>query len=100
MREQFVTSFMTKISDKIDDNSLKIIFKELTIFVNNFEIKKRETSLTVYQGYLPECYQVYFVSKKIEGMSVKTLQLYDLYLKDFFLAMNKINKLELLFENS
>lgn len=89
MREQFVTSFMTKISDKIDDNSLKIIFKELTIFVNNFEIKKRETALTVYQGYLPECYQVYFVTRKIEGMSMKTLQLYDLYLKDFFLAMNK-----------
>ena len=45
MREQFVTSFMTKISDKIDDNSLKIIFKELTIFVNNFEIKKKRNSI-------------------------------------------------------
>lgn len=89
MREQFVTTFMTKISDKINDDSLKIIFKELTIFVNDFEIKKRETALTVYKGYLPECYQVYFVTRKIEGMSMKTLQLYDLYLKDFFLAMNK-----------
>lgn len=89
MREQFVTTFMTTLSDKIDDDSLKIVFKQLTIFVNDYEIKKRETSLTLYEGYLPECYQTYFVTRKIEGLSLKTLNLYDLYLKDFFLAMNK-----------
>ena len=70
MREQFVTTFMTTLSDKIDDDSLKIVFKQLTIFVNNYEIKKRETSLTLYEGYLPECYQVYFVTRKIEGLSL------------------------------
>ena len=58
-------------------------------FVNDYEIKKRETSLTLYEGYLPECYQTYFVTRKIEGLSLKTLNLYDLYLKDFFLVMNK-----------
>lgn len=89
MREQFVTTFMTTLSDKIDDDSLKIVFKQLTIFVNDYEIKKRETSLTLYEGYLPECYQTYFVTRKIEGLSLKTLNLYDLYLKDFFLVMNK-----------
>lgn len=71
------------------NDSLKIVFKQLTIFVNDYEIKKRETSLTLYEGYLPECYQTYFVTRKIEGLSLKTLNLYDLYLKDFFLVMNK-----------
>lgn len=89
MREQFVTTFMTKIADKIDDESLKIVFRSLTVFVSNYDIKKRETSLTLYEGYLPECYQTYFVTRKIEGLSMKTLELYDMYLRDFFLAMNK-----------
>lgn len=89
MREQFVTEFVTKISDKIDTKSLNIVFKELTIFINDFEIRKKETALTVYQSYLPECYQVYFVTRKIEGTSMKTLELYDLYLQDFFLSVNK-----------
>lgn len=89
MREQFVTTFMTTLSDKIDDDSLKIVFKQLTIFVNNYDIKQRETSLVPYEGYLPSFYKVYFVTRKIEGLSMKTLNLYDMYLKDFFLAMNK-----------
>lgn len=38
MREQFVTTFMTKISDKIDDDSLKIIFRQLG---EKAEIKRR-----------------------------------------------------------
>lgn len=89
MREQFVTIFMTKIADLVDEETLKIIFKELTLYVNDFDIKQRETSLVLYEGYLPECYKVYFVSRKIEGMSMKSLELYDLYLRDFFFKVNK-----------
>ena len=89
MKEQFVSTFMTTIADKLDEDSLKIVFKQLTIFIDDYDVKKRDTSLTIYEGYLPDCYEIYFATRKIEGLSVKTLELYNLYLKDFFLAMNK-----------
>ena len=89
MREQFITKFMVQMSNKVNDETLKILYKELTMFVNDYTIEKRETAIITYKGYLPECYQVYFVSRKIEGMSIKTLELYDLYLRDFFATLNK-----------
>lgn len=61
----------------------------MTIFIDDYDVKKRDTSLTIYEGYLPDFYEIYFATRKIEGLSVKTLELYNLYLKDFFLAMNK-----------
>ena len=60
MKEQFVSAFMTTIADKLDENSLKIVFKQLTIFIDDYDVKKRDTSLTIYEGYLPDCYEIYF----------------------------------------
>ena len=89
MREQFVNEFISSLSNDFDKDTLSVLFKRLTVFVNKYEIKPIETSIALYTDYLPECYQVYFVTRKIEGMSMKSLELYDLYLKDFFRQINK-----------
>lgn len=89
MREQFVNEFISSLSGDFDEDILSVLFKKLTVFVNKYEIKPVETSIAIYTDYLPECYQVYFVTRKIEGMSMKSLELYDLYLKDFFRQINK-----------
>lgn len=89
MREQFTNLFMTKIDGKVPDEMLKTIRDELLVFTNDYDISKRNTEIAPYTGYLPECYKIYMVTKKIEGMSQKTLELYNMYLQDFFMFLNK-----------
>lgn len=89
MNEQFVNEFVASVSSNFDEDTLRKIFKKLTVFVNVYEIKPVETSVALYVDYIPECYQTYFVTRKIEGMSMKSLDMYDLYLKDFFRQVHK-----------
>lgn len=89
MRERFVNEFVATLSNQISDDALRLVNQKLTIFVSNYDIAQRETNIVPYTGYLPECYQIYFVTRKIEGLSVKSLELYNMVLKDFFLKMNK-----------
>lgn len=94
MKEQFVNEFISSLSGDFDKDILSVLFKKLTVFVNGYEIKPIETSLELYTNYMPECYQTYFVTRKIEGMSMKSLELYDLYLKDF--SDKSISRLKIL----
>lgn len=89
MRERFVNEFLTKIEGKISDDDLKIVYQQLTIFVGEYEISPRNTEVVLYEGYLPECYKIFFVTRKIEGMSMKSLELYNMILRDFFYQVNK-----------
>lgn len=89
MKEQFVNLFMSRLDGKVNDDELSVIRKELLIFVNDYDISKKCTDVTLYTGYIPECYKAYIVTKKIEGASQKTLELYNLYLMDFFKTLNK-----------
>lgn len=89
MRERFVNEFMSRIADKIPDDALSIVFQQLTIYVADYDIEPRQTDIVPYMGYLPECYQIFFVTRKIEGLSMKSLAHYDLILKDFFFQLNK-----------
>ena len=89
MREHFVNEFMAVLSNKLTEDALSIVYQSLTLFVCNYEISERNTEVVPYTGYLPECYETYFVTRKIEGMSMKSLELYNLVLKDFFFKLNK-----------
>lgn len=89
MRERFVNEFLTKIEGKITDDDLKIVYQQLLIFVGEYEISPRHTEVVLYEGYLPECYKIFFVTRKIEGMSMKSLELYNMVLRDFFYNVNK-----------
>lgn len=89
MREKFVNGFMTKLYGEIPEEYLEIIRNKLALYVNDFDISQRETAVVKYTGYLPDFYKAYIVSRKIEGLSKKTLELYNLYLDDFFFTVNK-----------
>lgn len=78
MREQFVNGFISNLYDKVPEEMLKVIQNELFLYVEDYDLKQRETAVGKYIGYLPECYKIYFVSRKIEGLSNKTLELYRL----------------------
>ena len=89
MRDQFVNSFIAKIYNVIPEEYLSVIRNKLFQHVNNYDISPRETSVAKYTGYLPDFYKIYFVSRKIEGLSQGTLDAYNLYLNDFFFTVNK-----------
>lgn len=89
MREQFTNSFMARLDGKVPDDLLSTIREELFVFTNDYEINKRCTDVVPYTGYLPDCYKVYVVTMKIEGMSDESLKSYHLILNDFFKCMNK-----------
>ena len=89
MKEQFVKNFMAKIDGVISDEDLRIVYQQLEIFVSDYEISPKKAEVVLYEGYLPQCYQIYFVTRKIEGMSMKSLEQYELVLRDFFYQTNK-----------
>ena len=89
MREQFVKEFVTKLVNQIPDDALKIVYQKLIIFVSDYEIAPRNTEIVPYEGYLPECYEIYFATRKIEGLSVRSLELYNMVLRDFFFQVHK-----------
>ena len=89
MQEQFVNEFMARVTDLISDADLNIVYNQLMIHVSEYDIRKKSTEVAIYEGYLPECYEVFFVTRKIEGMSMKSLELYNMVLKHFFYCLNK-----------
>ncbi|UWI18703.1 MAG: Telomere resolvase [Bacteriophage sp.] len=89
MREKFINGFVTKLYGEIPDEYLSVIRNKLSLYANNFDIQLRETGIVKYIGYLPDFYKTYIVSRKIEGLSQRTLEHYNLYLDDFFFTVNK-----------
>ena len=89
MREQFIDGFMAELNGEVPDEYLRTIRNKLALYVNDFDISQRETAVVKYTGYLPDFYKAYIVSRKIEGLSKNTLELYNLYLDDFFFTVNK-----------
>ena len=84
MNENFAKEFITKLNGKLGDDVLKVVMDELCVFTENYDIDKKCTDIVVCDDYIPQCYKVYMVTKKIEGLSKGTLDLYHFHLKTFF----------------
>lgn len=84
----FAEEFIVKLNGKVLDSELEVVLNELTMFVSNYDIKPKETSITPYVD-LPQAYKVYMVTKKIEGKSDETLKQYRFHLEKFFNTVRK-----------
>lgn len=82
--ENFANEFISKLDGKISDEALRTVLQELQVFTSNYDISQRETHVVPYQSNVPDCYRVYMVAKKIEGMSPESMKTYNFYLTDFF----------------
>ena len=89
MYEQFKDQFIAAISGSFSTEELRTIGNYMDIVANNYEISKKETDLVVYEQDVPETVKIYIVSKKISGLSEKSLYLYQMILKDFFHTIRK-----------
>ena len=87
--ENFANEFVSKLDGKISDEALRTVLQELQVFASNYDINQRETHVVPYQRNIPDCYRVYMVAKKIEGMSPESMKTYNFYLTDFFEHINR-----------
>lgn len=89
MYEQFRNHVMLNLSSQFSPDILEKIGAVLDRTAIDYDIKKKETSLAVYNSDLPELVKTYLVCKKIEGLTDATLYNYRKQLHMFFLAMQK-----------
>lgn len=81
----FVNMFITELVGCIDGDSIRTVRDKLSVFINDYDIKQKSTDVILYEGYLPYYYKIFFATMKIDGLKNSTLELYNMYLKDFFL---------------
>lgn len=84
-----LNEFVTRLSDKVTPADLKIVSTQLEIFFSDYDIVKRETSLMPYNDDILKEVREYLVTRKIEGLSDKTLSLYRQSLTRFLYNVNK-----------
>lgn len=89
MRERLKNDLLLLLNTHVDIDTLKDIDQKLNIILSNYEIESRKTELITYEYQIPETVKIYMVSKKISGLSDKTLYLYKIVLEDFFHTVQK-----------
>ena len=89
MYEQFKNQVIMLLSNHFTADEIQCISKQLDVAAYDYEIKKKETEVVVYNSEIPKLVKTYLVCKKIEGLSDKTLYNYGHYLQMFFFELQK-----------
>lgn len=89
MREKLKNDLLLLLDKYVRINDLQELETKIEIILSDYEVDKRETDVIVYGSDIPETVQNYIVSKKIAGLSEKTLYLYLIILTDFFRTVCK-----------
>lgn len=85
----FEDEFMLKLIGKIPDEYLQTVRQQLDMTLVNYDVRQKKTELVVYQDPVPRAVKIYLAARKIEGLSEKTLERYEMILRKFFEAMGK-----------
>ena len=83
--------YVDKHSDlfvRLHEEDLKELRDLLNSFASDFNIKRKSTELMLVDEY-PQAYMVFFVSKKVEGMSDESLKMYKSHLGRFLRTVCK-----------
>ena len=84
-----LNEFVTRLSTKITPADLKIVSVQLEMFFADYNIVRRETQLMSYNEDIFKEVKEYLVTRKIEGLSDKSLTRYKDALMRFFYNVNK-----------
>ena len=87
--EKFVNELMASLLGKIRDDDLKTVRAVVFNTLKEYDVKKKENAIVPLTYDIPKEVKEYIVSKRIEGLSYKTLQQYWYCLKLFFEAVQK-----------
>lgn len=89
MREKLRNELLTMLNSYVTVDQLQEIEVTLEMILGDYEIQERQTEVILYNSDIPETVKIYIVTKKIEGLSEKSLYLYNLVLTDFFRTVQK-----------
>lgn len=89
MREKLKNDLIMMLDKYVDVGTLQQIEPQLELILSNYEIEDRKTEIIPYGSDIPETVEIYMVTKKISGLSDKTLYLYGVVLTDFFRTIQK-----------
>lgn len=89
MREKLKNELIMMLDKHVDVNTLRKIEPQLELILSNYEIEDRKTEIIPYGSDIPETVEIYMVTKKISGLSDKSLYLYGVVLTDFFRTVQK-----------
>lgn len=89
MREQFTNEVIAKLSGKIPDNELRTVRDVIMSTLANYEVSERETAIALYESFVPQFYEVYIATLKINGRSMDTIKTYNYHLVNFFLQLRR-----------
>ena len=89
MREKLKNDLILMLDKNVDVDILRNIEPQIEVILSNYEVEERKTEIIPYGSDVPETVETYVVSKKISGLSDKTLYLYMIVLTDFFRTVQK-----------
>jgi site-specific recombinase XerD len=89
MYEKLKNQFALSLSSIYSNEDIETILRKLDIVSYNYEIKQKETSITLYNYEMPEMVKIYLVCKKVEGLADGTLYNYGKTLENFFFQVRK-----------
>lgn len=89
MYEQFKNQFALTLAATYSKDDIEIILKKLDVVSYNYDVTRKETSVTVYNSEMPEMVKIYLVCKKVEGLANQTLYNYGNALRKFFFEVQK-----------
>jgi len=90
-KEEVVRTIIDSLSEHFDDSQLRTIENTLHLNLRDCDLirKNEETALTTDINPDARAFQMFFVAKKIEGLSKKSLEYYTIILRQFFCVINK-----------
>lgn len=87
MVENLINKVIVQLNKSIPQEYIPVVQKVLSINLHEYELVPKTHELSCIR--IPECLMFYLATKKIEGKSEKTLELYKLYLTEFVNMVQK-----------
>lgn len=88
MEEQIINQLLSSLGNSLAIQDLDLIRANLGKILDNYDIEPKK-HLPEVVNVIPDVYKSFMVSKRIEGMSVNSLKIYDSILSNFFKEMLK-----------
>jgi len=87
--EKLVNEIMFKLNTKLSINDLEIVRNVLYSTLQDYDITKKTYEVSIPENDLPKEAKIYLVSKKIDGLSERSLDQYKRTIINFFQIINK-----------
>ena len=88
-RSQLISDVTESLVGQLDHDYIGIVSDEMAIALRDYEVTKRVTDLTVYDGYNEDIQKRYRACMVIAGKSPKTIAQYERIVRKLFLTLQK-----------